>query len=323
MRAVRVASPGGPEMLAIEDVPVPDPRAGEVVVRVTASGVNFIDVYHRTGRYPLTAPFTPGQEAAGTVSVVGADVSGVREGDRVAWAGVLGAYAEFAAVPADRLVPVPERLSERAAAAVLLQGMTAHYLTHDTVPIGPGDVVLVHAAAGGVGLLLTQIAKRRGARVLATVSTTEKEVLARAVGADDVIRYTETDFVEAVRRLTAGRGVRAVYDSVGRTTFDGSLRCLAPRGTLALYGGSSGPVPLFDPMVLSQLGSLFLTRPTLWHYVAERETLLRRAGEVFGWVADGTLRVRVHRTYPLEAAAAAHRDLESRATAGKLLLLPA
>lgn len=322
MRAVRVREPGGPEALTLEEVPVPGPGEGEVVARLAAIGVNFIDVYHRTGRYPLPLPFTPGQEGAGTVVAVGPGVTGVRDGDRVAWAGVVGAYAEYAAVPAARLVPVPAGLSERDAAAVLLQGMTAHYLSHDTHPIRPGDTVLIHAAAGGVGLLLTQIAARLGARVIATVSTLEKERLAREAGAEAVIRYTETEFVQEVRRLTGGAGVRVVYDSVGRSTFDGSLRCLAPRGMLALFGASSGPVPPFDPMQLSHLGSLFLTRPVLWHYVADRDALLRRAESVFGWVADGSLKVRVERVYRLREAARAHRDLEARATAGKLLLVP-
>jgi NADPH2:quinone reductase len=257
------------------------------------------------------------------VVAVGARVSGLRPGSRVGWADGPGGYAELAALPADRLVPLPDAVTDRAAAAALLQGMTAHYLSHDTCPIRAGDTVLVHAGAGGVGLLLTQVAKRLGARVVTTVSTADKEAQSRDAGADDVIRYTVTDFPTEVRRLTAGAGVRVVYDSVGRTTFDGSLRCLAPRGMLVLFGGSSGPVPPVDPMELSRHGSLFLTRPTLRHYVADRPALLRRAEEVLKWVTAGTLRLRVHATYPLAEAARAHRDLEARATTGKLLLLPA
>jgi len=322
MRAIQVREPGGPEVLRLAELPDPAPGARDAVVRVAAAGINFIDVYHRSGRYPLPLPFTPGQEGAGVVVAVGAAVTDLRPGDRVGWADGLGGYAELAALPSDRLVPLPDAVADRDAAAALLQGMTAHYLSHDTRPIGPDDTVLVHAGAGGVGLLLTQIAERRGARVITTVSTVEKETLSRAAGADEVIRYTETDFAAEVRRLTGGAGLQVVYDSVGRATFDGSLRCLAPRGMLVLYGGSSGPVPPVDPMELSRYGSVFLTRPTLRHYVADRAALLRRAGEVLGWVTAGTLRLRVHATYPLGEAARAHRELEARATAGKLLLLP-
>lgn len=322
MRAIRVAAPGGPEVLQPVELPDPLPAATDAVVRVSVAGVNFIDVYHRSGRYPLALPFTPGQEGAGVVVAVGAGVADLRPGDRVGWADGLGGYAELAALPAERLVPLPDAITDRDAATVLLQGMTAHYLSHDTCPVEPGDTVLVHAGAGGVGLLLTQMAKRRGARVIATVSTVEKEALSRAAGADEVIRYGESELVAEVRRLTGGAGVRVVYDSVGRTTFDGSLRCLAPRGMLVLYGGSSGPVPPVDPMELSRHGSVFLTRPTLRHHVADRPALLRRAAQVLDRVTAGTLRLRVHATYPLEEAARAHRDLEGRRTAGKLLLLP-
>ncbi len=322
MRAIAVRAPGGPDVLQPVEVPVPEPRPGEALVRVAAAGVNFIDVYHRTGRYPLPVPFTPGQEAAGTVVAVGSGVTDIHEGDRVAWAGVIGAYAEQATVPAARLVPLPRGVAEDAAAAVLLQGMTAHYLALETCALQSGDAVLIHAGAGGVGLLLTQIAVRRGARVITTVSTEEKEAASQAAGADAVIRYTTTDFVAAVKRLTHGAGVRVAYDSVGQTTFEGSLRCLAPRGMLVLFGASSGPVPALDPMTLGQQGSLFLTRPTLGHYVADRPALLRRAGDVFAWMAEGALKVLATRTYPLADAPRAHRDLEGRATIGKLLLLP-
>jgi len=322
MRAIQVAAPGGPEALELVTLPAPAPRAGEVLVRITAVGVNFIDVYHRMGRYPLTLPFIPGQEAAGMVVDVGPGVTEFRAGDRVGWAGVLGAYAECAVVPADRLIPLPAGVTEQQAAAALLQGMTAHYLTHDTHAIVPGDTILIHAGAGGVGLLLTQLAKRRGARVITTVSTADKEAASRAAGADAVIPYATTDFVAAVRHLTRDAGVRVVYDSVGGNTFEGSLDCLAPRGTLVLFGASSGPVPPLDPMLLAQHGSVFLTRPSLWDYVADRDTLRRRAAAVLGWVADGSLRLQIDRTSPLLEAARAHRDLEARTTIGKLLLLP-
>ena len=323
MRAIQVRAPGGPDALRPVELPDPVPGAADALVRVTAAGVNFIDVYHRTGRYPLVLPFTPGQEGAGVVVAVGAAVTDLRPGDRVGWADGLGSYAELAVLPAERLVPLPGAVTDRDAATALLQGMTAHYLSHDTCPIAPGDTVLVHAGAGGVGLLLTQLARRRGARVVTTVSTGDKEALSRAAGADEVVRYGESDFVAEVRRLTGGAGVRVVYDSVGRTTFDGSLRCLAPRGMLVLFGGSSGAVPPMDPMELSRHGSVFLTRPTLRHYVADRPALLRRAAQVLDSVIAGTLRLRVHATYPLGEAAQAQRELEARATAGKLLLLPA
>lgn len=321
MLAVRVSVPGGPDVLEPVDVPVPRPREREALVRIAVAGVNFVDIYQRAGRYVVDLPFVPGQEAAGTVAAVGPGVATVRVGDRVGWAGVTGAYAEFAVVPADRLVPLPDGITDAQAAAALLQGMTAHYLSHDTYAVRPGDTVLIHAGAGGVGLLLTQVAKRLGARVITTVSTAAKAVMSRGAGADDVIRYDETDFVTAVRQLTNQRGVEVVYDSVGRETFDGSLRCLAPRSMLVLYGASSGPVAPLDPMVLAQRGSLYLTRPSLWHYVADQDTLRRRAAAVLGWVADGSLRLVMDRVYPLGEAARAHRDLEGRSTIGKLLLL--
>ncbi len=322
MKAVRVHSPGGPEVLRYEDVPDPQAGAGEALVRVEAAGVNFIDVYHRTGLYKAALPATLGQEGAGTVEAVAPDVQDLRPGDRVAWAASLGAYAERAAVPAHRLVKLPEDVSARQGAAAMLQGMTAHYLACTTYPVKPGDTCLVHAAAGGVGLLLTQIAKRRGARVFGTVSGAEKASLARETGVDETIEYTTQDFEAEVRRLTGGRGVQVVYDSVGKTTFEKSLACLAPRGMMVLFGQSSGPVAPIDPQVLSQRGSLYLTRPTLFHYVATREELVRRATEVLDWVRDGSLKVRVGREFPLADAAAAHRALEGRKTTGKVLLIP-
>ena len=320
MQAIRVHEPGGPEVLSYEETPAPEPKEGEALVRVAASGVNFIDVYQREGRYPLPTPFVPGNEGAGVVEAVGPGVADLAPGDRVAWASHLGSYAELAAVPAWKLVSIPDELDFARAAAAMLQGMTAHYLSHGSYPIRKGDTVLVHAAAGGVGLLLVQMAKRLGARVIGTVSTEEKERLAREAGADEIVRYTEVDFLEETRRLTEGKGVAAVYDSVGKTTFMKSLECLAPRGYLVLFGASSGPVPPFDPMLLSKHGSLFLTRPSLHYYTATREELLSRAGDVLGWVARGELSLRVDRTYPLAEAADAHRALEGRETSGKLLL---
>jgi NADPH2:quinone reductase len=322
MHAIRVHATGGPDVLRYEDVAQPTPGPGQVLVKVEAAGVNFIDVYQRRGLYPVPLPFTPGQEAAGTVAAVGPGVTEVKPGDRVAYTGVLGAYAEYAVVPAERVVVLPEGIDARQGAAAMLQGMTAHYLACTTYPLKAGDTCLVHAAAGGVGLLLCQIAKRRGARVIATVSTREKAALAREAGADEVILYTEQDFAVEVKRLTQGAGVNVVYDSVGQTTFAKSLDCLAPRGMLVLYGQSSGPVGPFDPQLLSQKGSLFLTRPSLAHYVATRAELLARAGEVLGWVRAGTLKLRIGRELPLAQAAAAHRALEGRETTGKVLLIP-
>ncbi len=321
MKAIRVHSPGGPEALVFEDVPDPTPKSDEARVRVEASGVNFIDVYHRTGLYKIPTPATLGREGAGTVEAVGPGVKDFSPGDRVAWAMVPASYAEKAIVPADRLVKIPDGVPTRVAAAAMLQGMTAHYLACSTYPLKAGDTCLVHAAAGGVGLLLTQIAKMRGARVLATVSTAAKAALSKEAGADETINYTKQDFEAEVKRLTSGRGVEVVYDSVGKTTFEKSLRSLARCGMLALFGQSSGPVPPFDPQVLSQGGSLYLTRPTLGDYIATREELLWRAGDVLGWIRDKRLTVRIDREFPLSEAAAAHRALESRGTSGKVLLV--
>jgi NADPH2:quinone reductase len=322
VKAVRVHAPGGPEALRVEDVPEPQAKPGEAVVRVEAAGVNFIDVYHRTGLYKAAMPVTLGQEGAGTVVAVAPDVRDVSVGERVAWASTFGAYAEKAAVPAARLVRLPDGLSAKQGAAAMLQGMTAHYLATSTHPLAPGQTCLVHAGAGGVGLLLTQIAKRRGARVFTTVSTEEKARRSRAAGADATIDYTKQDFEAEVKRLTDGRGVNVVYDSVGKTTFEKGLACLMPRGLMALFGQSSGPVPPFDAQVLSQRGSLYLTRPTLAHYTATREELLARAGDVLSWVADGSLKLTMEREFPLAEAAAAHRALEGRQTTGKVLLVP-
>ena len=326
MRAIQIAHTGGPEVMALRDLPTPEPGSGQALVRVEACGVNFIDVYQREGRYPVQLPFIPGQEAAGTVASLGpaepgAARFGFKVGDRVAWANVLGSYAEFAVVPLSRLIAVPEGVTARQAAGAMLQGMTAHYLAHATYPIQPDDAVLIHAGAGGVGLLLTQMAKRLGARVFTTVSTDEKAALARQAGADETILYTREDFTARVRELTGGRGLPVVYDSVGKTTFDGSLACLRPRGMLVLFGGSSGAVPPFDLIRLSTMGSLYVTRPTLKNYTATREELEQRAGDVLRWVADETLKLRLEHTYPLADAAQAHRDLEARKTTGKVLLI--
>jgi NADPH2:quinone reductase len=327
MRAIQIAHTGGPEVMALRDLPTPEPGSGQALVRIEACGVNFIDVYQREGRYPVQLPFIPGQEAAGTVASLGpaepgAARFGFKVGDRVAWANVLGSYAEFAVVPLSRLIAVPEGVTARQAAGAMLQGMTAHYLAHATYPIQPDDAVLIHAGAGGVGLLLTQMAKRLGARVFTTVSTDEKAALARQAGADETILYTREDFTARVRELTGGRGLPVVYDSVGKTTFDGSLACLRPRGMLVLFGGSSGAVPPFDLIRLSTMGSLYVTRPTLKNYTATREELEQRAGDVLRWVADETLKLRLEHTYPLADAAQAHRDLEARKTTGKVLLIP-
>ena len=323
MKAIRVHSPGGPEVLRFEEVQDPTPGEGQTLVRIEAIGVNFIDVYHRTGLYKVPSlPFTLGQEAAGTVEAVGPGVSDLAPGDRVAYTGVMGSYAEKAVVPADRLVRLAERLSARDGAAAMLQGMTAHYLACSTFPLKPGDACLVHAAAGGVGLLLCQIAKMRGARVFGTTSTEDKAQLAREAGADEVILYTEKDFAAEVRRLTDGQGVQVVYDGVGRATFDKGLNALARRGMMALFGQASGPVPPFDPAILNAKGSLYLTRPSLFHYIATREELAARATDVLGWIRDGKLKLRVEHEFPLSEAAEAHRALEGRRTTGKVLLLP-
>ena len=323
MRALLVTRHGGPDVLQVRDVPEPAAGPGQVLVEVGASGINFVDVYFRTGAYPAQPPFVLGTEGAGTVVARGEAVTGFAVGDRVGWAMAAGSHAQYAAVPAATLVRLPDAVSAPDAAAVLLQGMTAHYLTTSTYPVRDGEWALVHAAAGGMGLLLTQLVNRRGGRVVGTVSTAEKEKLARDNGAEHVIRYTEVaDLAGAVREVTGGAGVAVVYDGVGASTFDASLASLRRRGMLALYGAASGPVPPFDLQRLNAAGSLFVTRPTLAHYVAERDELEWRAGEVLGWVADGSLSVRVDRTYPLAEAAQAYRALESRRTIGKLLLTP-
>jgi NADPH2:quinone reductase len=322
VKLVRVHAHGGAEVLQVEEAEVPHAGPGQALLRIEAVGVNFIEIYHRTGLYKLPVPFTPGTEAAGTVEAVGPGVTTVRPGDRVASINVLGAYAEYALAPAERLVPLPDRVSTRQAAAVMLQGMTAQYLTTSTFPLERGRTCLVHAAAGGVGLLLCQMAKRAGARVIATVSTEAKAALAREAGADDVILYTQADFETEAKRLTAGAGVHVIFDSVGRTTFAKGLNCLVPRGMMVLFGRSSGPIEPFDPQVLAQKGSLFLTRPTIVHHTATRAELLERAGQVLGLVASGALAVRIGHELPLTQAAEAHRDLEGRRTTGKVLLIP-
>lgn len=322
MHAIRVHQTGGPEVLRYESVEPASPGRGQVLVRVEAAGLNFIEVYQRTGRYKVALPFVPGSEAGGEVVEIGEAVSGVKVGDQVASQSFAGSYAEYALAPAERLVLLPAGVTPRVGAAVLLQGMTAHYLACSTFPLAPGQTCLVHAAAGGVGLLLCQIAHRLGARVIGTVSTETKAALAREAGADEVILYTQQDFVIETRRLTGGAGVHVVYDSVGRTTFAKSLDCLAPRGMMVLFGQSSGPVEPVDPQVLNQKGSLFLTRPTLANYVASKADLLERASAVLRWVADGSLRVRIGHEFPLAAAAEAHTELEARRTTGKVLLIP-
>ena len=327
MIAIQILTTGGPETLTLQTIPDPSPGPGEALIRIEASGVNFIDTYLREGRYPAALPFTLGQEAAGTIVSVGprregASDPGFKPGDRVCWTGVPGTYAELAVAPVDRLVSIPEGVSSEQAAAAILQGMTAHYLAHSTYPIQAHDTVLIHAGAGGVGLLLTQMAKALGARVLTTVSTEEKAVLSRQAGADETILYTKTDFAEEVNRLTNGEGLPVVYDSVGKSTFEQSLRCLRPRGLMALYGGSSGAVPPFDLIRLSTMGSLFVTRPTLKDYVATRADLEARATEVLNQVEQGTLKLHTEHTYALADAAQAHRDIEGRKTTGKLLLKP-
>jgi NADPH2:quinone reductase len=320
MTAVRLHETGGPEAFRTERVAVPEPGAGEALVRIDATGVNFIEVYQRTGLYKVPLPATLGGEGAGEVVEVGAGVEEVRAGDRIAWAGGFGAYAEYAVVPAAKLVPLPAGVSARLAAAVMLQGLTAHYLATSTYPLHAGERCLVHAAAGGVGLLLVQIAKMRGAHVIATVGSDEKAELARGAGADEVIVYTRDDFAAEVRRLTDGGGVQVIYDSVGKSTFLPGLDVLAPRGMMVLFGQSSGPVEPVDPQLLSQKGSLFLTRPTLGHYAATREELLRRADDLFGWMAADQLSVRIGAEYALADVAEAHRALEARRTTGKVLL---
>ena len=321
MKAIQVKQVGGPEVMELKEMLVPEPKTNEAAVKIVASGVNFIDVYYREGRYRAATPFIPGQEAAGDVVAVGSGVTSVKVGDRVAYTMVLGSYAEYATVAADRLVKIPDDVSYQQAAGTMLQGMTAHYLSHSTYPLKKGETALVHAAAGGVGLLLTQMAHNIGARVIATVSTEEKAKLARDAGADEVILYTQVDFEGETKRLTGDKGVDVVYDSVGKTTFEKGLNVLRPRGCMVLYGGSSGPVPPFDPIQLSQKGSLFVTRPSLGNYLATRQELEQRADAVFGMIASGKLKVRIEHLYPLQEAPQAHRDLEGRKTAGKLLLL--
>ena len=322
MKAVRIHAPGGPDALKYEDVPEPTPKAGEAVVRIDAAGLNYIDVYQRSGHYKLDMPLALGLEAGGTVTAVGPGVTEVKVGDKVAYTGVPGAYAQYAAVPAARLVVLPQGVSTKQGAAVMLQGMTAHYLACSTYPLKKGDTCLVHAAAGGVGLILCQIARTRGARVIGTVSTDEKAKLAREAGADETILYTKQDFAAEVKRITGGKGLQVVYDSVGKDTWEGSLNCCAIRGMIALFGQSSGPIGMIDPQVLNAKGSLFLTRPSLVHHIATREELQQRAGDLFGWIREGKLKLRMEFEFPLKDAAEAHRALEGRKTTGKVLLIP-
>jgi NADPH2:quinone reductase len=322
MKAIRVHTPGGPEALKYEDVPDPTPGAGQAVVKLGACGVNYIDVYFRTGQYKAPLPLTVGHEGAGTVTAVGPGVADIKVGDRVAWTGVPGSYAQMNVVPADRLVKLSDGLSFKDGAAAMLQGMTAHYLAVSTYPLKKGDVCLVHAAAGGVGLLLCQMARMRGATVIGTVSTDDKAAVATSVGVDHVILYTKQDFESEVKRITAGAGVHVVYDGVGASTFDKGLNCLRPRGLMALFGQASGPVPPLDLQVLNARGSLFVTRPSLNHHIAGRDELRERAGDVLGWIRDGKLKLRLEHQFPLADAAEAHRALEGRRTTGKILLIP-
>lgn len=323
MRAVVVQETGGPEVLEVQELPSPDPGPGELRVDVAVAGVNFIDVYYRTGTYPLPTPFIAGSEGAGLVGAIGTGVTEYQVGDHVAWAMLPGAgYAEQAIIPADRAIPVPEGIDDETAGAVLLQGLTAHYLTRSTYSVRAGETALVHAAAGGVGLLLTQVLTTLGVRVIATTSTDDKAAIAREAGAAEVIRYDKDDVATQVSRLTEARGVDVVYDGVGQATFDGSINSLRPRGMFVLYGAASGPVAPVDPLLLASKGSLFFTRPTLAHYAAAREELLDRARELFAWVASGELTVRVGARYTLEQAQQAHRDLEGRLTTGKSLIIP-
>ena len=322
MQAIQVTQVGGPEVLTPTDLPVPTPKPNEALVQIKASGVNFIDVYFREGRYAAPLPFVAGQEGAGVVTDVGAEVTNLQRGDRVAYTSALGSYAEYAAVPASRLIKIPEGLDFEQAAAAMLQGMTAHYLLNSTYPLKKDETALIHAAAGGVGLLLVQMAKKIGARVIGTAGSQEKAQLAREAGADECIIYTEADFEAETKRLTEDNGVHVVYDGVGKATFDKDLNVLRPRGYLVLFGGSSGAVPPFDLIKLSQKGSLFITRPTLAHYTAAREELEWRANDVLQMIARGELDLRIHKVYPLAEAVQAHRDLEGRKTTGKLLLKP-
>jgi NADPH2:quinone reductase len=322
MKAIQVQKTGGPEVLTLVDLPVPKPKANEALVKIAGSGVNFIDVYFREGRYPAALPFVDGQEASGTVTEVGSDVKSLQAGDRVAYSNVMGTYAEYAAVPAERLVRVPDKITDDQAAAAMLQGMTAHYLINTTYPLRKGETALVHAAAGGVGLLLVQMVKNIGARVIGTVGSAEKAKLAKEAGADEVIIYSQQDFEAETRRLTDNKGVHVVYDGVGQSTFDKGLNVLRPRGHMVLFGAASGPVAPMDPIKLMQKGSLSLTRPSLIHYVATREELEQRAGDVLNMIAAGKLKLRISHIYKLEEAQQAHRDLEARKTTGKILLAP-
>jgi NADPH2:quinone reductase len=322
MKAIRVHAPGGPESMKLEEMPVPAPGAGQAQVKLEACGVNYIDVYFRTGAYKAPLPLTPGMEGAGTVTAVGSGVSTVKVGDRVAWTGVIGSYAQSHVLPADRLVALPDKLTFKDGAAAMLQGLTAHYLVKSTWPLQKGQTALVQAAAGGMGLLLCQMGKMLGATVIGTVSTEEKAALAKAAGADHTILYTKQDFEAEVKRITGGKGVDVVYDGVGASTFDKSLNCLRPRGLMALFGAASGPVGPFDLQRLNAGGSLFITRPSLNHHIATREELMQRTTELFGWIRDGKVKLRVDHQFPLEQAAEAHRQLEGRKTTGKILLIP-
>jgi NADPH2:quinone reductase len=322
MKAIQVQKPGGPEVLTPVDLPIPQPKPNEAVIKIAAAGVNFIDVYFREGRYPSPLPFVDGQEGAGVVTAIGSEVKTLKVGDRVAYCGALGSYAEYAAVPAERLVLVPDGITDQQAAAAMLQGMTAHYLLYSCYPLKKGETALVHAAAGGMGLLLVQMAKNIGARVIGTVGSDEKAQLAREAGADEVIVYTRQDFEAETKSLTGGKGVPVVYDGVGKTTFDQNLNILQPRGYMVAYGGASGPIPPVDPMKLNQKGSLFLTRPSLGHYLLNRQELEHRANDVLNMVASGKVKLRIAHSYKLEDAPQAHRDLEGRKTTGKLLLIP-
>ena len=322
MKAIRVHTPGGPDVMKLEDVPEPKAGAGQAVVKLEAAGLNYIDVYFRTGTYKAPLPLTPGLEGAGTVTQVGDGVKDLKVGDRVAYTGIPGSYAQMNVCPADRLVKLPDKLSFRDGAAAMLQGMTAHYLTRSTYPLKSGDTCLVHAAAGGMGLLLTQMGKMFGATVIGTVSTEEKAALAKQAGADHVILYSKQDFVAEVKRITNNRGVDVIYDGVGATTFEKGLTCIRPRGVMALYGAASGPVPPLDLQLLNANGSLFVTRPSLNHHIASREELVQRSGDVLGWIRDGKLKLRVETTFPLDKAGEAHRALEGRKTTGKVLLIP-
>ena len=322
MKAIRVHTPGGPEVMKLEEVPEPKAGPGQAVVKLEAAGLNYIDVYFRTGMYKAPLPLTPGLEGAGTVTQLGDGVKDLKPGDRVAYTGIPGSYAQMNVCPADRLVKLPDKLSFRDGAAAMLQGMTAHYLTRSTYALKSGDTCLVHAAAGGMGLLLTQMGKMFGATVIGTVSTDEKAALAKQAGADHVILYSKQDFVAEVKRITGNRGVDVIYDGVGATTFEKGLTCIRPRGVMALYGAASGPVGPLDLQLLNANGSLFVTRPSLNHHIASREELVQRSGDVLGWIRDGKLKLRVETTFPLVKAGEAHRALEGRKTTGKVLLIP-